>query len=739
MLLNLSVRERAQLTTAALNLLSATAPLRACDGENARFLVDSGLTIDVAVIASIIEQLEDRDQVLMADWEPRSLVGSAVENATAALQERDRRELPHLYDSPGFLLAPGTQASSTQGSGRSRWPEAPSQHQLNELESALVISLYEECRRKDPRNSDHAARCLALARAQPRPLELSHLIRDTAVSEAGRSLDWHLLYTTFFSQLEQQSGPGAWEAALSAAAPRRRSASTPPRPAQDLAQLGNAIANQLGTSLGPAITQMAEAVRSSPERSSPGYGGGQDALAMARALAQEMAVARRADSLEDRALSERKDSVNHGNPPKQVWFNFSPTQAEDFGSEAREWGDLVKLYGYTHRRHITDADRISQVEIAAALPSENDSASGTSGTALLAFREGRGKLHELLVRAFVEQLCIRSPTPDVERESQTVADMLHAALTSKTYMHKHSARLSHAERSVGSERLLKLLQVLDSAFISRGVTPEDIKEVFRGTRWTPENRETGVDHLRRLHRYASALGEGDHTREIYAQYRSNIKAVRTKLGEGHVKYEALGQLIDLVYQLASKQLSVGEAVETLEASSSFAAEWQFEGTGVPRTRSATIEEAFEDMQIAARRAEGRGGTRHFMYEYHRYFADKPELIPSSKEHLRAALLQVWSGDADGHYDACPMCQFLDIEPAEKYYQSIRQYKAEHNDSMPFGKVGCTRKISDHKKERMRHACMRCDHGAEWMWDRPDSAPYGLGQDAFKSKYPYGRK
>ena len=111
----------------------------------------------------------------------------------------------------------------------------------------------------------------------------------------------------------------------------------------------------------------------------------------------------------------------------------------------------------------------------------------------------------------------------------------------------------------------------------RGVTPEDIiiKEVFRSTRWAPENRETGVDHLRRLHRYASSLGEGEHTSAIYAQYRSNIKAVRTKLGEGHVKYEALGNLIDLVHQLAARKLKIAEAVETLEASSSFAVEWQF--------------------------------------------------------------------------------------------------------------------------------------------------------------------
>ena len=128
-----------------------------------------------------------------------------------------------------------------------------------------------------------------------------------------------------------------------------------------------------------------------------------------------------------------------------------------------------------------------------------------------------------------------------------------------------------------------------------------------------------------------------------------------------------------------------------------------------------------------------------MYEYNRYFADHPELIPANKEHLRAALLQVWSADQDGLYNACPMCEFLDVEPAEKYYPSIRQYKLEHNDSMPFGKSGCTRKISDHKKERMRHACMRCESGAEWMWDRTDSAPYGLSQEAFKAKYPYGRK
>jgi len=217
----------ARLVTAALNLLVASAPLRALDSENIRFLVSSGMTIDATVIATVIERWQDRDLDLLEEVDSMQAILDTVNEAAAVVNERNQRELPNLYDSPGFPhSAVYPQAPSTHGSQRTL-ANAPSTHQLNDLESALVVSLYEECRRRDPRNSDHAARCLALARAQPRPLELSHLIRDVAVSDAGRSLDWHLLYTSFADHLSHQDGPEAWQTAVRAATPRQRSASTP--------------------------------------------------------------------------------------------------------------------------------------------------------------------------------------------------------------------------------------------------------------------------------------------------------------------------------------------------------------------------------------------------------------------------------------------------------------------------------------------------------------------------------
>ena len=408
---------KSQVATTAINILAASGTLMTYDMENVNFLLQ--FAADSTVIATCIESLPRRGEVLFENWQSQRVVGY-VQDVTSSVRVRNEEELPHLYASPMFHPS-----SRTPGAARSTDRDAPTPQQLaEELENGMLLAVYEECARRDPRNAKGIGNCLALARLQPRPLVLGNQIRQTSVSEAGRALDWDSLHPSFETALRNfHDGPIAWASAVRMATPRPRSASPSSRPAPDYSEVALAIASELTSTLGPALTNVAEAVRCvSPDRS-PAQSA-ENAIEMARVVGLEMARASQVNRVAELERVEDTNKVRHGDPHAPVWYDFRPAQAQDFG----------------------------MTELAAALPRENDvsTALGSMGPALLTYREGRPKLHELVARALIEQLCVRSPSPNVERESQTVADMLVGALYAKMYMQKHSARLSNAERSVGA-------------------------------------------------------------------------------------------------------------------------------------------------------------------------------------------------------------------------------------------------------------------------------------------------
>jgi hypothetical protein len=154
-----------------------------------------------------------------------------------------------------------------------------------------------------------------------------------------------------------------------------------------------AIASELTSTLGPALTDVAAAVRcASPDRSP--VQSAENAIEMARAVGFEMARATQVNRVAELERVEDTNKVRHGDPAVPVWYDFRPAQAQDFGGHAQAWEECVMLYAYTHRRQMSDATHIGMTELAAALPREGDvsTALGSMGPALLTYREGRPKL-----------------------------------------------------------------------------------------------------------------------------------------------------------------------------------------------------------------------------------------------------------------------------------------------------------------------------------------------------------
>jgi hypothetical protein len=89
------------------------------------------------------------------------------------------------------------------------------------------------------------------------------------------------------------------------------------------------------------------AVSSSSDRAPPRSA--ENTLAIARAMDEEMAHVAQTNRVSDHERAENTNRVHHGDPTQPLWYNFRPTQALDFGREARDWTECLDLYGYSHR------------------------------------------------------------------------------------------------------------------------------------------------------------------------------------------------------------------------------------------------------------------------------------------------------------------------------------------------------------------------------------------------------
>ena len=452
----------------------------------------------------------------------------------------------------------------------------------------------------------------------------------------------------------------------------------------------------------------------------------------------------------ERVRADKRDAVGHGSPAVPGWYLAEPRQSDAFVTEGLPWSECLRSFGFQYRQQMASAVLADKQALVEALPS--DAAVGamtgpSAGSALLLYQEKRKKVHEVLARMLLEQLCLRSPSPDVERESDTVAAAFSMALMTKAYMHRYSTRLEQADRIRGSARLQGLIDVLDGAFIPRDVTPDDLKVVFRETRWVVEHADTAVEHLRRLERLSSALGSGDHASEIYAQFRSNIKAVRSRIGESHAKYEALGGLSDAVRKLQIKKVTIGECIEHLEAEYTFAHEWVYsDQSKLARVRLVGHEEEPDAAELAAQmdtlalaRQAGVSYHKPIYFEYDLYFQAHPEAIPADKAHLRERLLQR-SGPP---VERCPMCDFMNVSGVTKVWKNWNEYMDPSTNpdnpqgAAPYGRMSA-RPISDHPTERMRHPTHKCTDGSAWMQGRSDSLPFGMTAEQEKAKYQTNR-
>ena len=768
--------ERRAVVAAALNILAASSSLRMADPDNCNHLVL--FTLEPAVIAAAIGPLLDRDTVTLSDL-GADAVRRVLADAVVAVGLQHRDELAFITrtfrvpaDPPAASRASGTKAAS--------WKAGP-----GDLEGRLIHAKYAPCRLRYPQSVDALRSIFTLVQSQPRPLVLAGAVSDVLMAHRSVPLELDRLEAHFKEQLRSSDGPEAWAAAVRLVSQPTRSRSTPPSASFDAPSIAREMANQLGLSLGPALSSMADAIRASPPRAIPPTPGAlssssllSDHESMAGVVAerlgaalgpalQDMGSAHRqqqaamTEALEaqrrfeeerrhdERTRADKKDAVGHGSPAQPHWYLGKPRQADAFVTEGLDWSTCLATFGFQYRQQMTSAVLADKQALVEALPSDTAVGSMTgpsAGSALLLFQERRGKVHEVLARMLLEQLCLRSPSPDLERESNTVAATFSAALMTRTYMQRYAMRLEKADRMRGSARLQGLSDVFDGAFIPRDVTPDDLKIVFRETRWVSEHCDTAVEHLRRLERLSSALGPGDHAAEIYAQFRGNIKAVRVRIGEAHAKYEALGALADEVRRLQTKKVSISECIEHLEAEHTFAHEWvHSDQNKMARVRTGQLVGDEEELdaadaaeQLARMTLTRQAGVVHkpLYFEYDEYFKAHPEAIPAHKTHLRDQLLQK-SGPA---HERCPMCEFLDVSGVTKVWRSWSEYSdpiqnpANPSGSPPFGR-GAARPISDHPSERMRHPTHKCSDGACWMSSRPDALPFGMTAEQTKQRYP----